>query len=750
MMTSPPLSSSEPSAAFSLLDSRIQRWIWEKGWTELRDAQERAIPVIMEQKRDVIISAATAAGKTEAAFLPILTRLVRTEPHAVALYIGPLKALINDQWMRLESLCKDLEVEVTPWHGDISTTKKQKFYHNPTGCLLITPESLEGLLIRDGHGLAKLFGGLVYIVVDELHAFIDTERGKQLQSLMHRIEVALGRRIVRVALSATLGDMALAAEFLRQGSAEEVELIEDRSAQRELRVVVKGYLDLPPRMSAKERRATENDGGTIGIEDVVSQGKLAISEDLYRTLRGSHNLVFPNSRAKVEEYADLLRRACESASVPNEFWPHHGSLSKQIREETEQALKDKGRPATAIATTTLELGIDIGSVRSIAQIGPAPSVASLMQRLGRSGREKGQAAILRCYCLEPELDADSTVSDQLRESLVQVIAQVRLVVQRWFEPPSMKALHLSTLFQQLLSLLGQYGGLTAPKAWDLLIASGVFHGLTKADFATLLRGLAERDVIAQDSSGLLLPGILGERILNHYSFLAAFTSEEEFRVQSAGKQLGTLPISRPLVPGSYIVFAGRRWKVLECNAKDRVIDVEPAIAGRPPKFDGMGGRVHDHVRQEMRRVLQEDRPLPYLDQNANARLLEARDFFKRYALEKQSLISFGSEVRVVTWSGDAINDTLVLMLKSVGLEATNDGLAIAVQRASIASVQSALSALATVEDDPVALVAEVQNLIQDKWDEFVPEALLRKSFAARSVDIVGARNTASRIADEGK
>lgn len=383
-MTSPPLSSSEPSAAFSLLDSRIQRWIWEKGWTELRDAQERAIPVIMEQKRDVIISAATAAGKTEAAFLPILTRLVRNEPPAVALYIGPLKALINDQWMRLESLCKDLEVGVTPWHGDISATKKQKFYHNPTGCLLITPESLEGLLIRDGHGLAKLFGRLEYIVVDELHAFIDTERGKQLQSLMHRIEVALGRRIVRVALSATLGDMALAAEFLRQGNAEEVELIDDRSAQRELRVVVKSYLDLPPRISAKEQRATEKDGGTIEMEDMVSQGTLAISQDLYRTLRGSHNLVFPNSRAKVEEYADLLRRACESASVPNEFWPHHGSLSKQIREEAEQALKDKERPATAIATTTLELGIDIGAVRSIAQLGPAPSVASLMQRLGES------------------------------------------------------------------------------------------------------------------------------------------------------------------------------------------------------------------------------------------------------------------------------------------------------------------------------------------------------------------------------
>ncbi len=330
--------------------------------------------MILNGVNDVVIAAATASGKTEAAILPILTRLLAApETPGCVLYISPLKALINDQWDRLERLCDSLQVPVTPWHGDISASRKHRFLKRPEGILLITPESLESLLMRQGNALSDFLGGLAYVVIDELHSFIDAERGKQLQSLLHRLDTALTCLVPRIGLSATLGEMRMAAEFLRPGSGDRVDIVQAENEGQEIRVLVKGYVDAVP----------ANDAPAPSDEPTGSQ--LGIAADLFKTLRGANHLVFPNSRAAVELYADLLRRRCEAVGVPNEFWPHHGSLSKQIREETEQELREGKRPAIAIATTTLELGIDIGKVQSVAQIGPGPSVASLRQRLGRSG-----------------------------------------------------------------------------------------------------------------------------------------------------------------------------------------------------------------------------------------------------------------------------------------------------------------------------------------------------------------------------
>lgn len=183
---------STQSSSFELLHPLIQEWIWQSGWTELRDAQERAIPPIIAGNTDVIVSAATAAGKTEAAFLPILSRLLAPDAagHS-AMCVSPLKALINDQWDRLTQLCETLEIPVVPWHGDVAASRKQAFAKKRSGCVLITPESLEALFYNRGSGIVGLFERLDYVVVDELHAFMGTERGMQLQSLLDRLEVAL-------------------------------------------------------------------------------------------------------------------------------------------------------------------------------------------------------------------------------------------------------------------------------------------------------------------------------------------------------------------------------------------------------------------------------------------------------------------------------------------------------------------------------------------------------------------------------
>src|ERR1039458_9751731 len=192
------------SDTFHLLHPAVQRWVYEQGWTELRDAQEKAAGPILEGSLDVIIAAATASGKTEAAFLPICSRLLSPENSgACVLYVSPLKALINDQTDRMERLCESLEIPVHPWHGDISQSRKREFLKQPNGILLITPESLEAIFVNRGPSVAALFSKLLYVIVDELHSFIGTERGQQLQSLLWRVEHAIGRRVPRIALSAT-------------------------------------------------------------------------------------------------------------------------------------------------------------------------------------------------------------------------------------------------------------------------------------------------------------------------------------------------------------------------------------------------------------------------------------------------------------------------------------------------------------------------------------------------------------------
>ena len=729
-MSLPPLNSD--SCSFSLLDPRIQRWIWDEGWTSLRDAQEQAVPALVDADQDVIIAAATAAGKTEAAFLPILTHLLNhCDVPGSVLYISPLKALINDQWDRLGRLCEQLEIPVVAWHGDIAASKKHRFLKSPEGVLLITPESLEALFVNRGSTLGAVFKNLRYIVIDELHAFIGSERGKQLQSLMHRVELVVGRTLPRVGLSATLGDMKMASEFLCPRRHEGVMVIESKSAGQTLQIQLRGYIQSPMCKLLEARDKTEADEEP---ED-HSAPDFAIAEHLYKVLRGSNNLVFPNSRTQVESYADRLRRCCERDAVPNEFWPHHGSLSKDLREQSEQALKSGEYPATGICTSTLELGIDIGSIKNVVQIGSPPSVASLRQRLGRSGRRPGEPAILRAYCKEQPLDTNSTLSDQLRQGLVQTIAMIRLLTQSWFEPPRTQGVHASTLVQQCLSIIAQCGGATAPELWRRLVADGAFTRTEKADFVELLKSLGAKELISQESSGLLLPGAIGERLVNHYEFYSAFTSDEEFRLVCAGKPLGSVPVSRPLTKDQRIIFGGRRWQVQDVDLEAKVIVVSPSRGGAPPYFEGLGAMIHDRVRQEMRAVLTEKTPCPFIDRTAQALLDEARQTFAALGLAEQHIIKKGSSCQIVSWLGDRANDALCLLLNHAGVSCGSEGLLISTN-ADSDKLMHALGRVAALDaSDLKTLLADVKNMRREKWDWALPESLLMKSFASISLDI---------------
>lgn len=718
---------SETSSSFHLLDERIQRFVWAEGWEELRDAQELAIPLIVKANKDVIVAAATAAGKTEAAFFPALTHLLQKDAAGLIVYISPLKALINDQFGRLDRLCESLEIPVWPWHGDISSTRKTRFLTKRHGVLLITPESLEALLCNRGSSVAAVFQQTAYFVIDELHAFIGSERGKQLQSLMHRIEQAMGRTVPRIGLSATLGDMQLAAEFLRPSNPGEVAMVISKSDGVALKILLKGYEE-----PLVVRTADDDDE-----PEPITPAQVGLH--LFKFLRGSNNLVFPNSRRQVERYTHLLNKLCETNKVPNEFWPHHGSLSKEIRAETEAALKQKEFPATAICTNTLELGIDIGAVKSVAQIGPAPAVASLRQRLGRSGRRKGEPAILRGYCIEDALAVDSSLNTRLRLETVQLIAQISLLLENWFEPPRVQGMHLSTLIQQLLSSIAQTGGATAGQLYRLLCADGTpFAKVSKAEFTELLRHLGQKELLLQDSSGVLLHGSVGEKFVNHYSFYAAFAADEEFRLVAGGKTLGTVPVSQMMTVGQRILFAGKTWRVDEVDEQQKTIYVTRTSGGVPPLFSGGAGRTHTRVRQRMRQLLEESESPAFLDATAARFLAEAQDCYKRMGLSRQVAIDQGAEVMLMTWLGDACNEAVACLLIQRGFTATPSGPGVEVikGRRTTEDVLNALIKAAAVELPPLDMLLEnVENLRREKWDWALSDGLLRKAYASHYLDL---------------
>jgi ATP-dependent Lhr-like helicase len=725
-----------PSRAYELYHPKVQRWMYARGWDRLRDAQEQAAGVITDGVQDVIIASATASGKTEAALLPICSVLARqhevgASPGVAALYVSPLKALINDQYDRIVDLCEPLGLSVHRWHGDAPAAGKARVLRSPAGLLLITPESLEALFVRHGERVPRIFGGLRYVIIDELHSFVGTQRGAQLQSLLHRIELSARRRVPRIALSATLGDPVSAAQFLRPGHGAQVEVVTSGEASNEIRLQVRGYLDRVTSTPADQEPAD----------------RAAIADHLFQTLSATDNLVFANSRAAVEVYADMLNQRAVRAGARAEFLAHHGSLSKEIREHVEERLKDPATPVTAICTSTLELGIDVGSVDSVAQVGAPPTVAGLRQRLGRSGRRPGRPAILRVYVAERELAPGISPTDALRDELFQCVAMVELLTAAWYEPPDTAGLHLSTLIQQILSITAQHGGATAGQLFNVLCGQGPFHRVGRATFATLLRDMGRHDLLQQQNDGLLLPGGEGDRLVNHYSFYASFRTSQDYRLVADGYTLGSLPVDRPILPGTLLIFSGARWRVLAVDTVQRVIELTAAEAGRPPVFPGCGGEIADEVRRRMRQLYRSTEVPRYLDATARTMLAEGRATFHAAGHATQRIFGRGTETSLFPWRGDRIMNTLVVVLAGHGLDVGQDGLAITVGNCSPAGLWDVIQDLAVrPQPDPVSLATTVRAKMHDKYDRYLSDELLNIEYAARALDVPGAWASLAELA----
>jgi ATP-dependent Lhr-like helicase len=311
-------------------------------------------------------------------------------------------------------------------------------------------------------------------------------------------------------------------------------------------------------------------------------------------------------------------------------------------------------------------------------------------------------------------------------------------------------LHTSTLVQQLLSLIAQHGGVTPLDAYRALCdADGPFHATSTARFKALLRSLADHEVIDQSTDGTLLLGAVGERTVNHYSFYAAFTSPEEYRLLTSGRLLGVLPIDFPLYVGLGLIFGGRRWRVIGIDDRQRSIDLARAAGGRPPAFAGDGAAVHDHVRGHMRSLLASDRVPAFLNAPARRLLAESRETFGRHGLAEQSLLERGSATILVPWVGTRTGNTLTALLRHHGIEAVNDGLTITCERDSRQQVLAVLTLLAAAgPHDPIDLATSIKAKQINKYDVWLEELLLDEDYAARSLDTVSAHQAVLRLLHE--
>lgn len=710
----------------SQLHPLIAAWCWRQGWTSLRPIQARALAAFgaasSSNVPDAVISAATAGGKTEAAFLPLLSRIAGAEVAGQGfdiLYIAPIKALINDQTGRLEAMGRDAGIEVFPWHGDAPAGAKARAMRRPTGCLLITPESLESMLMRRSREVPRLFGRLTAIVVDELHAFIGDPRGRQLQSVLHRIDSLCGRTPARIGLSATLADMRLAAEFLRPGAGAKAVLIEAKSDGRELLLGVKAAIDGD--QQAREPSAID-----------------LICRDIFERMRGRRNLLFASSRGIVELLADTLSQRCLAEGLPDEFTAHHGSLSKAHRADVERRMRDANLPLTITCTSTLEMGLDIGHIETIGQVGPPSSISGMKQRLGRSGRRDDKPAIMRVWTPLPRLSPSSHPLDLLRLPLIRAIAMCQLMLEGWIEPPRAGAIDLSTLLHQVLALIVERHGVKAGKAYEVLCQKGPFRECAGPMFSDLLRAMGRTKLIEQAPDGDLLLGPKGEELSQDRSFYAVFKTPLDWTIINDAKVVGTIPAEEQLMaPGICIVLGGRRWRVDTVDEQSRQAFVKPSRKGKPPRFAGEAGVIHREIPRRMRRVLEGSDVPAFLDPVAREELQAAREVFQELDQSPIQLLWWNGATTILHWEGTVEANTLALRLMAesgMSLEASTH--AIEVEGITPDEIRKELQRIAAGAElrSCVDLAKLASDLMRAKFDGFIDPDLLARAYAVTRLD----------------
>lgn len=576
----------------------IQDYIYDKKWEHLNPMQIQAIEKVLEKKENLLFTAGTAMGKTEAALMPALTELWEHPAESAGiLYISPLKALINDQFWRIEEMLAGTGLRITRWHGDAPVSAKAKLLSCPSGILQTTPESLEAMLCRHSENVRILFSEVRYVIIDEIHYFMGNQRGLQLLAILERIRRMIRRDPVRLGLSATISDTKSALDWLSAGSSRESSVINYQEERRR-------YL-----LSVTAVRIKETDYPISYIKKLLAQSL------------GKRALLFTNSRRECEILVSQIRKLALRAGYPDCYHIHHGSISKALREDTESQMKTGSGPVLTGTTLTLELGIDIGDLDEVIQASQPLRISSMVQRLGRSGRKTLQSAI--AFHLRYFETADG-ILENLDLSLVRTIAMAELYFRdQYLEEERLPRCPMNLLVHETLAILCERGCLYPPQLAQAVLELSIFQNISQEELRSVLRAMIQRDYLKIYEDGAVGLSDAGERLCGSLEFYAVFESDDMFTVRHNGQEIGT--VDRAYKAEEHFFLAGRTWRVLGCDQKHKRIDVEPGTAGADIYFNGKGALYTDQrTMEKIHEVLSSGSAYSYLDEEASGILQEIR------------------------------------------------------------------------------------------------------------------------------
>jgi ATP-dependent Lhr-like helicase len=546
---------------FDRLHPAIQHHIVNTlGWRQLRQLQSEAIQPVL-QGQHALLLAPTAGGKTEAAVLPLMSRMTSENWSGLSLiYLCPIKALLNNLHVRLSGYMQLIGRRAAVWHGDVTTAERKRLLREPPDCLLTTPESLELMLVSSTTDERTLFGGLRAVVVDEIHAFAGDDRGWHLLCVLSRLSQMSGEPIQRIGLSATVGNpKELLDWFASQCPGDRVVVNPSASATSKVDI-------------------------TIDFVGSIENAAFVVSQ----LFRGEKRLVFCDSRSRAEQMAGRLRGLGVTTFVS------HSSLSVDERRQAESAFAI-GSNCVIVATSTLELGIDVGNLDRVIQLDAPITVRSFLQRLGRTGRREGSSR--NCLFL-------ATSS----EALLNATGLVELWRAGYVEPTEPPPLPFHVLCQQLMALALQERGI-ARNSWLGWLSQAADLATTESDVRdSLVNELLRQDILWEDA-GVLWFGRRGEKELGYRAFselLSVFTTEPLLTVLHGPTEIGHLhPLSLASPHGQprVVSLGGRSWAVHNVDWKHRTVSVEPSSEAGRSLWKGRGPAIGAQLCGAIRDVL---------------------------------------------------------------------------------------------------------------------------------------------------
>lgn len=736
---------------FSRLAPFIQDFIYQNQWEELHPIQVAACEIIFDSDDNLLLTSGTASGKTEAAFLPVLTDLYYNPSRSVGvMYISPLKALINDQFKRLNQLLLDANIPVTKWHGDASQSQKDKLVKNPQGILQITPESLESLLTNKRGACLSLFSDLRYVIIDEVHYFMRDVRGLQVLCVLERLKQLTGVNPRRIGLSATLGDVTLAQKWLNTGTGRNCAVPVADEGKKRIRLHIErfiNFIDDNDAVPKDESNSNINAGDTKAGDTNTGSGNSGDREHfeyLFKKTLDKKTIIFTNSREEAEYIIANLRQTALKNKAPDVYRVHHGNVSALLRESTENEMKSDEEKIVTGATVTLELGIDIGSLDQVVQVGAPLNVSSFAQRLGRCGRRGQVPQILFTFVENIKVSSDDNLGP-INWDFIRTIAIIEIYLkEHWIEPIPPQNHAYNLLYHQTMSLLKSNGEMSAADLARSILSLECFKYITKEDYRILLSHLIESNQLERTESGGLMIGREGEKIVNSHNFMTVFITPDYFLVKDENRTIGTVDKIYPV--GVRFALAGRAWETIDVNVKSKVIFVKPVPGISLVDWDvTFESEIHTVLVRKMRSILKNDGSYPYLSERCRERLSEIQ-FICRNSGILDNLVTplADNKYAVFPWVGTRQLFTLHYALLQRKIKNKLPWITCAYLEVNFNGTKEELEDIIydILDSDLNVYDLPLPNKIQikGKYNEFIPPELLRKQFIEDYLDFIGLKD----------